>query len=113
MHEMSLCESILQVIEDLAVKQSFSKVKQVRLEIGPLARVEVEAMHFCYSAVVKDSVADGSELEIIELPVKAWCMKCAMPVAIAARFEACPECGSYQVEITGGDELRIKDMEVE
>ncbi|MCG7980654.1 MAG: hydrogenase maturation nickel metallochaperone HypA, partial [Candidatus Thiodiazotropha endolucinida] len=31
----------------------------------------------------------------------------------AARYEACPECGSYQLQVTGGDEMRIKELEVE
>lgn len=113
MHEMSLCEGILQVIEDQAGQQNFSKVKQVRLEIGPLAGVELEALRFCYDVVIKNSIAEDSVLDVIQTPVTAWCMMCAEPVVVAARYDACPKCGSYQVEITGGDELRIKDMEVE
>lgn len=113
MHELSLCEGILQVIEDQAVAQSFSKVKRVRLEIGPLAGVELEALRFSYDVVTRQSIAEGSILDVIELPVTAWCMQCCEPTTIAARYEACPTCGSYQVEVTGGDELRIKDMEVE
>jgi len=112
MHEMSICEGILQVIEDQAVKQKFSTVKRVRLVVGPLAGVELESLHFCYDVVVRGSIADGSELEVISLPVNGWCMPCAKPVAVKQRYDACPECGSYQVEINGGDELRIKDMEV-
>ncbi|WP_319531241.1 hydrogenase maturation nickel metallochaperone HypA [uncultured Cohaesibacter sp.] len=113
MHEMSICEGILQVIEDQAAKQAFSRVKKVRLEIGPLAGVEMEALMFSYDVVCRNSIADGSELDVIKLPVSAWCMQCSKPTEVAARYDACPDCGSYQVEITGGDELRIKDMEVE
>ncbi|WP_141104321.1 hydrogenase maturation nickel metallochaperone HypA, partial [Noviherbaspirillum denitrificans] len=68
MHEMSLAESVLQVIEDSARANNFTRVKTVWLEIGALAGVEVEAMRFCFDAVVKDSVADGARLEIIESP---------------------------------------------
>lgn len=112
MHEMSICEGILQVIEDQAVAQKFSEVKRVRLEIGPLAGVELEALHFSYDVVVRGSIAEGSTLEVINLPVDGWCMPCGKSVAVKQRYDACPDCGSYQVEISGGDELRIKDMEV-
>ena len=112
MHELSICESILQIIEDEAHKQRFTSVKRVSLEIGPLAGIEKEAMFFSYDVVIRNTVADGSRLEIIDLPVSGWCMPCAKPVDVAQRYEPCPDCGSYQVEITGGDELRIKEMEV-
>ena len=37
MHEMSLAEGVLQIIEDSAKSQNFSRVKTVWLEIGKLA----------------------------------------------------------------------------
>ncbi len=113
MHEMSICESIVSVIEQQAVAQSFSRVKRVRLEIGPLAGVELEALRFSYDVVTKGGIAEGSALEVIEMPVTAWCMPCAKPVTVRERYDPCPDCGSYQVQITGGDELRIRDMEVD
>lgn len=113
MHEMSLCESILGVIEKTAAAQNFHKVNRVRLEIGPLAGVEIEAMRFSFDAVTRGSLAEGAELEIIMPAVTAWCMNCAKPVEVTTRFDACPECGGFEVQVTGGDELRIKDMEVE
>lgn len=112
MHEMSICESILQIIEGQAKEQAFDRVNRIRLEIGPLAGVEVEALKFSYDVVTRGSIAEKSALEIIHLPLNAWCMPCAKSVDVEQRFDACPECKSYQIQITGGDELRIKDMEV-
>ena len=43
MHEMSLCEGILQTLEQQAEVQDYQKVRTVWLEIGALAGVEVEA----------------------------------------------------------------------
>ena len=112
MHEMSICEGLLQIVEDQAVAKNFSEVLKIRLEIGPLAGVELEALKFSYDVVRRGTIAEKSELEIIMLPVNAWCMPCAKVVDVKQRFDACPDCGSYQVEVTGGDELRIKNMEV-
>lgn len=113
MHEMSLCEGVLQVMEDQAQSVGFNRVKTVWLEIGDLAGVEVEAMRFGFDVVIKGSVADGATLEIINLPGRAWCMACSHEVAITQRFDPCPDCGGYQLQVTGGDELRIKELEVE
>ena len=113
MHEMSLCEGILQVIEDESGKQGFSRVKSLWLEIGELAGVETEALLFCFDAVKRDSLADGANMNIIPVPGRAWCMLCSQHVPVRQLFEACPDCGSYQLQVTAGDEMRIKELEVE
>ena len=112
MHEMSLCEGVLQILEEHAVKQGFKRVEKVWLEIGALSGVEIEAMRFCFDAVTRNSLADGAHLEIIEVPGEAWCMKCEKTVIVAQRFDACPHCGGYQLQVTGGDEMKIKELEV-
>ncbi len=113
MHEMSICESIISVIEQQAVAQSFDKVNMVRLEVGAMAGVELEALRFSFDVVTRGSIADGAKLDVIELPVTGWCMPCARAISVRERYDACPDCGSYQIQITGGEELRIKEMEVD
>ena len=113
MHEMSICESIISVIEQQAVAQSFSKVNMVRLEVGAMAGVELEALRFSFDVVTRGSLAEGAKLDVIELPVSGWCMPCAKAISVRERYDACPDCGSYQIQITGGEELRIKEMEVD
>jgi len=113
MHEMSLAESVLQIVQEAARGQGFSRVKTVRLEIGQLAGVEPEAMRFCFDVVTRETLADQARLEIVATPGEGWCMMCGRPVPIAARFDACPECGSHQVEATGGLEMRVSELEVE
>ncbi|WP_027856410.1 hydrogenase maturation nickel metallochaperone HypA [Marinobacterium jannaschii] len=113
MHEMSIAEGIIQVLEDQAVVQSFSRVKAVWLEIGPLAMIEQESLRFCFEAVTRNSIAEGAQLQIIELPGEAFCMQCMRTVTINKRYDACSYCGSYQLQVTQGEEMRIKELEVE
>lgn len=112
MHEMSLAEGVLQLIEDAARRESFARVTAVWLEIGRLSSVEREAMTFCFDAVTRGSIAAGARLEFVETPGSGWCMACAKSVAMEALHEACPDCGSYQVQVTGGTEMRVKELEV-
>lgn len=113
MHEMSLCEGVLKVLEDNAASQHYRRVKAVWLEIGALAGVEVEAMRFSFDVVMRGSLADGAELNIAQVPGQAWCLQCSQRVEVARRHDACPACGSYQLQVTAGDEMRIKELEVE
>ena len=112
MHEMALCESILQILEDQARVQQYHKVKTVCLEIGALAGVELDALRFGFEVVTRDTLADGAALEIIHVPGTAWCLQCAQTVTVNARFDPCPRCGGYQIQISGGDDMRIKELEV-
>jgi len=113
MHELSLCEGVIQLIEDQAREQGFSRVRTVWLEIGELAGVETEAMRFSFDAIAKGSVADAARLEIVDVPGRARCPTCNHAVTISARYDACPDCGHYPLEITAGEEMRIKELEVQ
>ena len=113
MHEMSLCEGIMRIIEDEARNKAFAKVKTVRLEIGALSHVEPEALKFCFDAVALHGLAAGAALEIVATPGTAWCLTCSKSVAISQRYDPCPQCGGYQLQVTGGEEMRITELEVE
>jgi len=112
MHEMSLAEGVLQTIEDAARRDNFSQVVAVWLEIGALAAVEVEALTFCFDAVTRGTVAQGARLEIISVPGQGWCAACARSVPMLALYDACPHCGGYPVQVTGGTGMRVKDIDV-
>lgn len=110
---MSLAESVLQIIEDAAHNQGFTRVRTVWLEIGQLACVEQESLRFCFDMVLSDSIAQQARLEIVEIAGRGWCSQCADNVPLAALYEACPNCGSYAVQVTDGDAMRVKELEVE
>ena len=113
MHEMSLADGVLRLIEDSAKANRFSRVKTVWLEIGELAGVEAEAMRFCFDSVMKGTLADGARLEIIATEGRGQCFSCGKTVPIQLRYDPCPLCGGYPVEPTGGLEMRVKELEVE
>ncbi len=113
MHELSLAESIVQLIEDAAIEQQFTQVKTVWLEVGQLACVEQESLRFFFDVVTEDSIARQAKLEIIEIAGQAVCKDCHRATLIATLHQACPQCGSYALHITQGDGMRIKELEVE
>lgn len=112
MHEMSLCEGIRRVVERAAASDEIARVTRVRLEIGRFAGVEKHALSFAWDIVMKGSKAEGSALEMIDLPGIALCYDCMKQVEIADRLDPCPDCGGGRLMPEGGDEMRIKDMEV-
>lgn len=112
MHEMSLAEGIRQIIDTQARQHGFAKVTMLRLEIGRFAGVEKPALEFALDVVLRGSAAQGTRLEMIDLPGRALCYACGEVVNIDDRLDPCPLCGSGKLMPQGGDEMRIKDMEV-
>jgi hydrogenase nickel incorporation protein HypA/HybF len=112
MHEMSLCEGIRRVVDQAAATPDVTRVTRVRLEIGRFAGVEKPALGFAWEVVMRGSKAEGAALEMIDLPGHALCFDCAETVEIENRLDPCPECGGGKLVPQGGDEMRIKDMEV-
>lgn len=113
MHEMSLVEGVRELINDAAAREGFSRVKQVRVEIGELSGVEREAFAFCFDIVMKGGIADGARLEVIATPGRGRCPACKRETALAAIYDPCEHCGAYPVEVVGGTEMRVIDLEVE
>jgi hydrogenase nickel incorporation protein HypA/HybF len=113
MHEMALCESVIEIIEREAQRQRFSAVRAVWLEIGVLSHAEPDAMRFCFDAVSRGTLAAAARFEIIAVPGEAWCLACARTVPLAQRDQPCTHCGGHQLQVTAGDELRVKELEVD
>jgi len=113
MHELALCQGILDVLEEQAQRHNFRRVRRVRLEIGDLSAVEPRALAFGFEAVTRGTLADGAALEIERVPGQAHCLTCETVVNLPARADPCPRCGGYRLLVTAGEAMRIKDMEVD
>ena len=113
MHEISLVESLVELIEDERRKQDFSRVRMIRLQVGALGHAEPDALRFCFDAVTNGTIADGARLEIETVPGAGWCSVCRRSMALEERFAACPDCGSVPLRMTAGNEVRLAEMEVE
>lgn len=113
MHEASLAGGILKLVEDAAHREGFSRVTVLRLEAGQLAGVEARALRFALEALAPGTCLQHSSFVIDEPPGQAWCLPCSESVVIQQRGDACPRCGHYQLQPTGGTELRVVEMMVE
>jgi hydrogenase nickel incorporation protein HypA/HybF len=112
MHEMSLAEGVVQIVETTARANDASAVRAVWLELGALSHVEHEALRFSFDVVKRGTVAEGARLEIRITPGRAWCMPCADSVDLVRLGDPCPRCGSHQLQVTGGEEMRVKEIEI-
>ncbi len=110
MHEMAITQGIVDICEQHAGGRT---VTAVVLEIGMLSGVVPEAVTFCFEACSSGTVAEGAQLQIEQLPGQGRCLACQREQRIERLFDPCRHCGSYQIEVVGGEELRVREIEVE
>lgn len=113
MHEVSLCESIMEILEEQACRAGASRVRSVKLIIGELSGVVEDAMRFAFEAVSRGSFADGAELVIDKRPLTARCRGCGGEFAVEGYAFACARCGGPDIEIVSGRELMVDEVELE
>ena len=64
MHELSIAESLLEIIVDESKKHGLERVNKIKLQIGEFAAVVPESLTFCFEMVSRDTVASGALIEI-------------------------------------------------
>lgn len=112
MHEVSLMENIIGLIEDQLHLSPFSRVRVIRLELGALGPAEPDCLRFCFDAVARGTVAEGALLDIAIIPGQARCAACRRIAPVQDRFDACQVCGGLDRPIIGGSDLRLVELEV-
>lgn len=108
MHEMAITQSVVDAVCERAGDRS---VHSIRLQVGRLCAVVPDAMQFCFELVTEGTVAEGARLDIEEPPGRAHCRGCGTDFSLQDLILLCP-CGSADVEVLSGRELRIMSMEV-
>jgi len=113
MHEMSLAESVVEIVAEAAAKMQALRVNAIWLEIGDLSCVAPDALRFCFEAVACGSLAEGARLEIISVPGEGVCAACTRVSGMSALYDLCPHCGAPGMQVRRGGEMRVVEIEVE
>lgn len=113
MHEMSVCLNILEILQSSAREHHFDKVKTVVIELGKLGCLDPDVLRYTFSIAAENTLAEGARLDIVELPLHAWCHNCGKQVEPGTEFGPCPLCGSPDLRLESGQEMNIKELKVE
>jgi hydrogenase nickel incorporation protein HypA/HybF len=79
--------------------------------VGALCAVVPDSVQFCFGLATEGTVADGARLDLDVRPGSARCRSCGREFALDDLISLC-RCGSADVEVLAGRELKILSMEV-
>ena len=113
MHELSLAESAVELIEDAAQREGFTRVRTVFMEIGSLSCVAADALLVAFEHAARDTCLEGAKVEIHCVEAEGECPACGTRVAMETSYDFCPHCGAHSLKILRGTEMRVAELDVE
>ena len=113
MHELSIVDSLLSLALENAEKAKARKIVSINLIVGDYTGVMEEAVDFYFGFLSKDTIAAGAKINYTHVPGQLRCRDCDTLFPLQKDDYQCPKCQGRRVEIVGGRELYIENMEVE
>ncbi len=113
MHELSICQSMLDIVERTMNQHPGAKLKTIRLDIGKGSTIEPILLTDAFAIITEGGPFAGVELEINSIPIGGSCRACGKSFTYQELALGCPECGSTDIVIESGMELDIRELEID
>ena len=115
MHELSVTESILNIVLKHALANQAEKVVSISLKIGELTDLAGDCIQHYFDYLSKDTIAEGAVLNIERSPVVFQCNDCKTTFQVSLKDSGkidCSHCGGANVALVSGREFYIQHIEV-
>jgi hydrogenase nickel incorporation protein HypA/HybF len=112
MHELSVCQSLLDQVQRIAADHGAERVERILLRIGPLSGVEPALLRNAYPLAAAGSIAEHAVLDIEPAPVRVHCVTCGAETDAIPNRLLCGECGDWHTRLVSGDEMLLANLEL-
>lgn len=109
MHELSLCQAIVDSVERHARGRP---VSAVTVQVGHLRQVVPDTLRFSWDLVTGTTGLRGTELMVEEVRATVECARCRLTSELDMPVLVCPSCGSGEVQVLTGDELVVVSLDL-
>ena len=112
MHELAICQALMEQVERIASKEQADQVLTIHLAIGPLSGVEPRLLEQAFYVARAGSIAANAELVTESMPVQVSCSQCGqLSDALPSRL-VCGHCGDWRTRLVSGDEMNLLHIEL-
>jgi len=113
MHELSIAESLVQIVREEMDKAGLKKLNAVHLKVGEFTHLVPDALSFCFEIAVQDTPFEGAKLDIELVPTVAYCNKCRQEFHVEGPLFVCPKCLGGDVDVRTGREMSIESIDAD
>jgi hydrogenase nickel incorporation protein HypA/HybF len=112
MHELAVCQSLLDQVQRIAADHGADRVERILLRIGPLSGVEGPLLRNAFPLSAAGTVAEHAVLEIEPAPVRVHCITCGAETDATPNRLVCGACGDWHTRLVSGDEMLLARLEL-
>ena len=112
MHELSIAQEILRIVEAEQARHGFQKVETIQLRVGALSGVDSESLRFSFEVIRQNTCAAEANLDIETEPMNLVCKQCGSILPGERGPTACDKCGSTEIKFDATTEVDIIALEV-
>lgn len=112
MHELSICQALLDQVEGIAREHGASRVERILLLVGPLSGVEPALLQHAYPLAAAGTIAEDATLVIEPAPVRVRCNDCGAESDATPNRLLCGVCGGWRTRLISGDEMLLANLEL-
>ncbi|NPA04278.1 MAG: hydrogenase/urease nickel incorporation protein HypA [Epsilonproteobacteria bacterium] len=115
MHEYSIVQSLLEIIEENAKRHNARAIKKVVVKIGVLSGVEPHLLEIAFNTFKEGTICKDALLEILIQPLVVKCKECGAISEFEVKnlFFECKECKGIDLEVLDGEEMILMSLEME
>lgn len=114
MHELSVIKHIADTLEVFAEEHEIKKILTVRLDVGEVSGILYDYFDDCWNYFrEKTPLLSGTEMRVRVIPAFNHCEDCGCMYRAIPQGRICPECGSPRTVLAQGNEIFIREVEVE
>ena len=113
MHELSVTQSILDIVLEKAKEAQTSRIAKINLVIGEMSSIVDDCVQFYFDFLKKDNAAEEATLDFKLVPAQLKCRDCLTGFNPRDSLWICPNCQSASMEIISGRDCYVESIEVE
>lgn len=113
MHELSVCQALLEEVAKIAATHEARTVERITVEVGRLSGVEPELLARAFEIARAGTCAAGAQLAITVPEIMVRCSDCGAASPAEPNRLLCAACGGYHTRVLAGDELRLRAVELD
>jgi hydrogenase nickel incorporation protein HypA/HybF len=109
-HEVSIAENILEIVEEVAKQHQLERIEKVVLEIGQFSGVEPDLLRFAFQVIVDNTLLQNTEIEILTPPLVLYCRSCETEYLGEMEDLRCPVCLGEEFDVRQGKEMLVRSI---
>jgi hydrogenase nickel incorporation protein HypA/HybF len=109
LHELSLCQAIVDTVVDHADGRP---VRCVNVRIGHLRQVVPQSLQFSWQVITDGSDLAGAQLYVEHVPASVTCRSCGARTTLERPLLICGVCEGSDVQVLTGEEFQIASIDV-